>query len=69
MAVADRLVSHRTPSVFRLLIPSDIFPMGSCIVIGVDAMTDMVLATPELIEETVVESYRRYGKEGGFVIT
>lgn len=41
---------------------------GTCICTGVDGMSDMVLATPEQIEATILDSYHRYGLEGGFVI-
>jgi len=39
-----------------------------CISTGVDAVSDMMLASPEQIEMRIIESYKKYGMEGGFVI-
>jgi len=42
---------------------------STCISTGVDGMTDTVMASPCQIESTIIESYRNYGIEGGFIIS
>ncbi|MFA5314179.1 MAG: uroporphyrinogen decarboxylase family protein, partial [Methanomassiliicoccales archaeon] len=42
---------------------------STCISTGVDGMSDTVLASPSQIESTILDSYRNYGTEGGFIIS
>jgi uroporphyrinogen decarboxylase len=42
---------------------------GICISTGVDAVSDMVMEKPACVERSVLDSYREYGLEGGFLIS
>jgi hypothetical protein len=42
---------------------------GICISTGADGMTEMMMAKPSVIEQSVLTAYRDYGTNGGFVIS